>query len=73
LHVRLNSLKHGLTAQTLVLPGESEEDFGALFHSFSFATEHDPVTPTEQALVSQLAMAAWRLRRLYHQEAGFYA
>jgi hypothetical protein len=69
--VRLNSLTHGLTAKTLVLPGESEEDFGSLLDSL--ATEHDPITPTEQALVTQLAMATWRLRRLYHQEAGFYA
>jgi hypothetical protein len=64
--VRLN----GLTAETLVLPGEGEEDFGALLASL--AAEHDPGTPTEQALVNQLAMATWRLRRLYHQEAGFY-
>jgi hypothetical protein len=69
--VRLNSLTHGLTAKTLVLPGESEEDFKAVFDSL--AAEHDPATPTEQALVTQLAMATWRLRRLYHQEAGFYA
>jgi hypothetical protein len=69
--IRLNSLTHGLTAQTLVLPGESEEDFGALLASL--AAEHDPATSTEHALVTQLAMATWRLRRLYHQEAGFYA
>jgi hypothetical protein len=68
--VRLNSVTHGLTAKTLVLPGESEEDFKAVFDSL--AAEHDPATPTEQALVTQLAMATWRLRRLYHQEAGFY-
>ena len=68
--VRLNSLTHGLTAKTLVLPGESEEDFNAL--SDSLAAEHDPATPTEQALVTQLAVATWRLRRLYHQEAAFY-
>ena len=48
--VRLNSLTHGLTAKTLVLPGESEEDFGSLLDSL--AAEHDPITPTEQALVS---------------------
>src|SRR5256885_214732 len=68
--VRLNSLKHGLTAQTLVLPGEKEEEFNALLESL--AGEHDPATATEEALVAQLAMATWRLRRLYHQEAGFY-
>src|SRR3982074_1281046 len=68
--VRLNGVKHGLTAETIVLKGESETDFTSLLDSLE--AEHDPATPTEQALVVQLAMATWRLRRLYHQEAGFY-
>ena len=69
--VRLNGVKHGLTAETIVLKGESEADFTNLLGSLE--AEHDPGTPTEEALVVQLAMATWRLRRLYHQEAGFYA
>ena len=32
--------------------------------------EHAPATPSEEILVRQLAMAAWRLRRLYHVEAA---
>ena len=68
--VRLNGVKHGLTAETIVLKGESEADFTAMLDSFE--AEHDPVTPTEEALVVQLALANWRLRRLYHQEGGFY-
>ena len=68
--VRLNGVTHGLTAETIVLKGESEADFTNLLGSSE--AEHDPVTPTEEALVVQLAMATWRLRRLYHQEAGFY-
>ena len=68
--VRLNGVTHGLTAETLVLKGESESDFKQLFDSLE--AEHAPATPTEEALVVQLAMATWRLRRLYHQEAGFY-
>src|SRR5947209_17153371 len=69
--VRLNGVKHGITAQTLVLKGESESDFTALLDSYE--AEHDPATPTEEALVLQLAMATWRLRRLYHAAAGYYA
>jgi hypothetical protein len=69
--VRLNGVTHGLTAETIVLKGESEADFKALFDSLE--AEHDPSTPTEEALVVQLAMATWRLRRLYHQEGGFYS
>ncbi len=68
--VRLNGVKHGLTAETIVLKGESQADFTNLLDSFE--AEHDPATPTEEALVVQLALATWRLRRLYHQEAGFY-
>ena len=68
--VRLNGVKHGLTAETIVLKGESQADFTNMLESFE--AEHDPITPTEEALVVQLALANWRLRRLYHQEAGFY-
>jgi hypothetical protein len=68
--VRLNGVTHGLTAATIVLKGESEADFTNLLASLE--AEHDPVTPTEEALVVQLAMATWRLRRAYHAEAGFY-
>jgi hypothetical protein len=69
--VRLNGVKHGLTAETIVLKGESEADYTNLLDSLE--AEHDPATPTEEALVVQLAMSTWRLRRLYHQEGGFYA
>ena len=69
--VRLNGVKHGLTAETIVLKGESEADYTNLLDSLE--AEHDPATPTEEILVVQLAMATWRLRRLYHVEAGFYA
>jgi hypothetical protein len=68
--VRLNGVTHGLTAETIVLKGESAADFTNLLGSLE--AEHAPASPTEEALVVQLAMATWRLRRLYHQEAGFY-
>jgi len=69
--VRLNGLKLGLTAQTLILPGENEADFKELLDSYE--AEHEPSTPLERDVVTQLAMATWRMRRLYHVEAGFYA
>src|SRR5216683_1615623 len=68
--VSLNGVKHGLTAATLVLPGESESDFQSLLDSFE--SEHRPATPTEEALVRQMTMAQWRLRRLYQVEAAFF-
>src|SRR6266446_1860386 len=69
--VRLNGVKHGLTAATLILPGEKQSDFEALLDSLE--AEHAPTTPTEELLVRQLAMATWRLTRLYHAEAAFYS
>src|SRR5260370_3426083 len=42
--VRLNGVKHGLTAQTLVLKGESESDITPLLDSYE--AEHEPATPT---------------------------
>jgi hypothetical protein len=69
--VRLNGVKHGLTAETIVLKGENQADYTNLLDSLE--AEHDPATPTEEALVVQLAMATWRLRRLYHVEGGYYA
>jgi len=67
--VRLNGVTHGLTARTLVLKDESLTDFETLFADVQ--AEHQPATPTEEALVCQIAMAIWRLRRSYHMEAGF--
>jgi len=69
--IRLNGVKHGLTAQTLVLPGESKTEFENLLAALE--AEHQPATPTEQILVAQLAMATWRMRRFYNMEAGFFS
>jgi hypothetical protein len=67
--VRFNGLTHGLTAETLVVAGESLTDFESLLASLE--AEHDPATPTEVALVFQLTMATWRLRRGFHAEASY--
>src|SRR2546421_161298 len=65
--VRLNALKTGLTAKTLILPGESEAEFRGLLESLEI--EHRPTTPEEQTLVIRSAMATWRLRRLFHNRS----
>ncbi len=67
--VRLNGVKHGLTARTIVLKDESLTEFDELLDDVQ--AEHQPATPTEEALVLQIAMAIWRLRRSYHTEGGF--
>jgi len=68
--VRLNGVKHGLSAETLVLPGENAADLDALIDSLQ--AQHQPATPTEEILVRQLAMAAWRQLRLYRTEAAHF-
>ena len=45
--VRLNGVTHGLTAETIVLKGESQADFTNMLESFE--AEHAPTTPTEEA------------------------
>ena len=68
--VRLNSLKHGLASDILVLPGENLSDFENLLDSLE--AEHQPATATEVILVRQMAMASWRLQRIVHMEAAQY-
>ena len=68
--VRLNGLKYGLYAETLILPGEDPAEFDALLDRLD--SEHQPATPTEELFVSQIAMASWRRARVQRMEAAFY-
>jgi len=68
--VRLNGLKYGLYAETLILPGEDPADFETLLDRLD--AEHQPATPTEELFVSQMAMASWRRARVQRMEAAFY-
>ena len=68
--VRLNGLKYGLYAETLILPGEDPAEFDALLDRLD--AEHQPATPTEELFVSQIAMASWRRLRVQRMEAAFY-
>jgi hypothetical protein len=53
--VRLNGLKHGLCAETIVVPGEDPAQFEAMLDAYR--AEYQPATPTDEFLVRQLAMA----------------
>ena len=68
--VRLNGLKYGLYAETLILPSEDPAEFDALLDRLD--AEHQPATPTEEIFVSQIAMASWRRLRVQRMEAAFY-
>jgi hypothetical protein len=68
--VRLNGLKHGLCAETIVVPGEDPAQFEALLEAYR--AEYQPATPSAEFLVRQVAMADWRLLRLHRIEAAFH-
>ena len=63
----LNALRHGLTAQTAVLPNEDPEAYQ--LHCRKFLDEYQPATPTETQLTQELADTAWRLNRIPLLEA----
>ena len=68
--VRLNGLKHGLCAETIVVPGEDPAQFQAMLDAYR--AEYQPATPSAEFLVRQVAMADWRLLRLHRIEASFH-
>ena len=61
-----NSLRHGLRAKAIVLPGESEEDYKAL-HA-AHVERFQPADQVEMELVEAMAVARWRLRRIANIE-----
>ena len=68
---KLNGLKHGLRAATLVLPGEDPE---ALEHRFdAWTDELDPRTDLERYFVRSAVEASWRLDRVRRAETAAVA
>jgi uncharacterized membrane protein YccC len=68
--VRHNARTHGLTSKTLILPGESEEEYNTLEESF--LKDLKPANETERALIKRVTENYWRLQRLYRAEADFF-
>jgi hypothetical protein len=66
--VALNSLRHGLRARAVVLPGEDRQEFQLLCDQLE--AEWQPRTRTEQAYVEQLAISLWKLGRADAAEAS---
>src|SRR5579862_6412434 len=56
-----NSLRHGFTAASVVLPTESSEDFQSLLDSYIH--QFHPQGGVEIDLIQTMAAARWRLRR----------
>jgi len=57
-----NALKHGFSAQTIVLPTEDASEFNQLLAAYT--NQFQPDGPVELDLVHQMVAANWRLRRL---------
>ena len=57
-----NALRHGLTAQSVVVTPEEEAQYQQLCQKFF--EEYQPATATEAAMVQQLADTTWRLNRI---------
>ena len=69
--VSLNSLRHGLRARTVVLPGEDPQEFQRLCDDLE--AEWQPLTRTEQFYVEQMAVGQWKLIRMEVCEASIFA
>src|SRR5450755_3358793 len=63
-----NALKHGLTAKTILLPGEDEEAYRTMCAGMK--KNLGPVSVPEQELVQLLCDTQWRLQRCGRIEAA---
>jgi hypothetical protein len=68
--VSMNSLRHGLRARTVVLPGEKREEFNQLCNDLE--VEWHPESRTEQFYVEQMAVSQWKLTRMEVGEAAIF-
>jgi hypothetical protein len=65
---RLNAVRHGLTAETVIDALEDAEDYAAF--EMSVTADYDAQTAVERELVLRLASLLWRLRRATAIESG---
>ncbi len=68
---RFNSLRHGLRARSILLPGEDAGEFHQLCADLE--SDWNAQTRTEQLLVEQMAVAQWKLARLEVGERSIFA
>src|SRR5450756_2273927 len=67
---RRNSLRHGLTAETVIAALEDAEDYQAF--EASVIADYDAETAVERELVLRLASVLWRLRRATGIETAIF-
>src|SRR3954465_12166723 len=68
---RFNALKFGITAESLILPGESADDFEAL--AVEYADRFRPHSPEQRFLVKTLTTSDWITDRLHRTEPAVWA
>ena len=68
--VRLNALRHGLRARSILLPGEKPEEYSRLCADLE--SDWQPRNRTEQLLVEQVAVSQWKLARLEVGERSIF-
>ena len=67
---RMSALKHGLTAEHVVLFDEDVEEFQRFFRQW--VRTFKPKGFVEHQLVERIAICAWRLRRVYRIETKLF-
>ena len=65
-----NAVRHGLAAETVIVPLEDVEDYQAFEEAV--AASFDPETSVERELILRLASLLWRLRRATSIETGLF-
>ena len=65
-----NAVRHGLTAETVIVPLEDAEDYEAFEEAV--AASFDPETAVERELILRLASLLWRLRRATSIETALF-
>jgi len=68
--MRLNALKYGLRARSLLIPGENPEDYKQLWADLE--AEWQPQTRTERMHLEQAAVSQWLLARVAESESRLY-
>jgi hypothetical protein len=66
----MNAVKHGLRAQTIILPNERQEDFDQIHDSLQ--QQYAPQNPAEQLLVEAAVIAQWKMVRAEVYETASY-
>ena len=67
---RLNAVRHGLTAETVIDALEDAEDYAAF--ELAVTSDYDAQSAVERELVLRLASLLWRLRRATAIESGLF-